>query len=280
MNDIGYELEYIGLKVTFPDGKEVRPDLSFKSHQANTLLLGEAKSGGVDNEQASRYKALTPELISTLGLTKLPAPKLNLDVFYACTKANRESVMANEARHQWGFPILSFDGTILKKEKTNARFKDPAVEKLFADGITFDHELTCAFYPFGEGDSDGYIVSSVLMRLAFMWTQGQNRFTVEGLVEECHPLMGYFDRSEKIRVFAVVRSLLTDISRAGNRRFVIRPIRGSEWQIDAFAAGRFARRLIMGFADTFDHRDRVADLERLFKEAAEEEEKEKKGQIT
>gem|GEM_PF-4565177 len=242
------------------------------------MLLAEAKSGSIDNDQASRYKAVTPEVISKLGLTKLPYPNLALDVFYTCTSANREAVMANEAKYRWGFPILTFDGSVLKKEKTSAKFKDPAVEKLFADGIKFDHELTYAFYPFGEGDSDGWIVTSILMRLAFLWTQGQHRFTPEDVVKGCHPLLGYFDRDERRHVLAVTRSALTEISKSGNRRFVIRPLRGQEWQIDAFSTGKYARRFIALLADTFDHKVRTDDLERIFREEAakiEDEDKDK-----
>ena len=279
MNEIGYDLEHIGLKIVLGDGTGPNPDLSFKSHKANHLLLIEAKSGSVDNEQAKKYKSLTPADISRLGLTALPAPPLTIDVCYACTRENRESVLANEARYQWGFPIITYDGTVLRKEKTNAKFSDPALENLFAEGISFERDPSYSFYPFGEGDSPGWVVESVLFQLAILWTRGKDKFTVDELVQNCHPLIGYFDRDQVRQIIGLTRSALIKISQSGSRRFSIKQLKGQEWQIVKFGVGRFTRKYISLFADTFDARGQTLDLERYFKEAtlkaeAEEEKEE------
>ena len=271
LNDVGYTLDHIGLKVVFSDGKELNPDISFKSHKANRLLLSEAKSGGVDNEQAKKYKALAPDDISRRGLTTLPAVGLSVETCYFCTSANRASVLANEAKHQWGFPIITFDGTSLKKERTNAKFRDEALEALFTEGITFDHEPTYAFYPFGEGDSEGWIVESVLWKLAVLATQGKTKFTEDQLVNECHPLIGYFGREEKKYVRRITHSALDLINKSGSQRFSIKPLKGQEWQIVKFSLGKFTKRYITFLADSFDKKGKFEDLTKWF---AEEEKKE------
>ena len=246
----------------------MNPDLSFKSHRRTALLLAEAKSGGVDNVQAKKYKALTPNDISKLGLTDLPAPNLSDQVFYACTKANRDMVMANEAKYQWGFPILTFDGKMLKKEEKSAPFQDEEVERLFSDGVGFDHDPPLAFFPFGVGDSDGWVVLSVLYELAVFWTRQQTIFTPDQLLRECHPFVGYFDRDQKRRFLGITKAALDKISKSGNTRFSIKPLRGDHWQIVKFSVGKLAKNAITFLADSFDKRGPTMDLQKFLDDEA------------
>lgn len=277
MNSLGYDLESIGLRVVLSDG-ELRPDISFKSHKSNILLLGEVKGGGVDNVQAKKYKALKPDDISKQGLTTLPAPNLQLDVFYACTSENRESVMNNEAKHAWRFPILTFDGGTLKKERTNARFKDPDVESLFSEGVTLDHELTYSYYPFGEGDTIGWIAQSLLYTIGVLWTQNERIFSTERLVVASHPLLGFFGKDERRQLFAITRSVLMKISTSPNVHVSVKPLRGEKWQIDRFVIGKYMRKYISLLADSLDAPKQYVDLQRYLDEESRKAEDEEKSQ--
>jgi hypothetical protein len=268
LNQLGYDLEHIGLKIAFADGTGLDPDLSFKSHKRTALLLAEAKSGGVDNEQAKKYKALTPNDISRLGLTDLPAPNLSIQVFYACTKANRDMVMANEAKFHWGFPILTFDGKVLKKEEESAPFQDEEIERLFSTGVGFDHEPPLTFFPFGEGDSDGWVVLSVLYELAVLWTRQETTFTPDQLLRQCHRLFGYFDKEEKRRLLGITKSALDKINKSGSTRFAVRPLRGDKWQIVKFSIGRLGKNAITFLADSFDQKRPTMDLQKFLDDEA------------
>lgn len=261
LEDHGYTLDRIGMKIDFPDG-ELNPDITFKSHARNRLLIIEAKSGGINNEQAKRYKALTPDHISRLGLTTLPATNLTTQVCYACLSKNIDKVLDNEQRHQHGFPIIVFSGSTLRKVEQSESFDDPELQQLFSDGVTFDCEPSYFNYPFGPDDTKGWIAYCVLSKLAEFWAREKKRFTEIDLMRECHPLIEYLGKKEQKIIHRVVHGVLEEVNDNDLPRLTIKKHKNQEWEIITFIFTKINAKSLMDMATRFDTKPDYDDLEK------------------
>ena len=172
LEDIGYTLDRLGPTAVLPDKSSVQPDVTFKSHEKKHLLMSEAKSGGIDNAQAEGFKKITPEIISSQGLTSLPASGLTSELCYACSSGNKETALRNEKEHHHGFPILVYESNVLRKDGATSAFQDGRLENLFAKGVVFAKPPPHNNYPFGEGDTKGWIAFHVLAAISELQALG------------------------------------------------------------------------------------------------------------
>ncbi len=273
--DIGYSLEHIGTKIAFPsDAVVLSPDLQFKSDAATTILFCEAKSGGIENGQAKKYKFLTPDIISSRNLTTLPAQNLKVETCYVCLFENRLDVLANEGLYRWGFPIIFFDGKTLKKDESTGNFNDPSLNKVFSKGITISREPPNTFYPFGQGDSQGWIAYCVLTQLLESWAMGVREVTEDDLIRNSHRFFGYCFQDERNFVKRITHTALESISKSGSLRYTIKPLGNQRWQLVKMTLGKNSEGFVAKFCDEFDKRpdDRqTADLTEWIKEEEKKE---------
>ena len=262
----GYSLDRIGINIVLPKG-QLNPDVSFKSHKQNHLLLVEAKSGGVDNEQAKKYGSLTADDISKRGLTTLPATNLAFQVCYVCLSKNKREVLENEKRMNWGFPILVFDGSSLKKEITDAAFIDKDLENLFSAGVKFNREPSYTHYPFDNSDTKGWIAYCIISKLAEFWAKETRRFSENELVRACHPLIEYLGRKERNAIRRTTHLFLVELNDKEFSRLEIKPHRNQEWELLNFVLTKKHSESLMMMADDFDKKEDFADMREFFPES-------------
>jgi hypothetical protein len=274
LSDLGYSLEHIGPKIVFSDNTVLTPDISFMSREKNSVLVCEAKAGGIDNDQAKKYKLLKPEDISRRALTALPAENLKVEVCYFCLLENRLEVLANEGKNRWGFPIIFFDGRSLKKDVSSGRFQDQRLEELFSRGVTIEREPPNTFYPFGSGDSQGWIAFCILYELMKLWALNKREITEDELIRSCHPLLGYCFRDERNFVKKITHVALESISKSGSLRYVIKPLGNQRWQLVKMTLGKNSERFITFLADGLDKRPDERQIDDLMKWAVEQDKKE------
>jgi hypothetical protein len=261
LEDIGYTLDRIGPTVVLPDSTKVQPDLAFKSHERNHLLLSEAKSGGIDDGQAGHLKQVTPQMISSQGLTSLPAPNLSFEACYACGGGNKTVVFRNEAEKHYGFPILVYEGGSLRKGADSGAFIDRPLDDLFSTGVAFLKPPPTHHYPFGEGDSKGWIAFQVLAAISEIVALGKTTFTETELMRKTHPLLEYMDARARQYIHRVIADVLNTLNlREDDDRFVIKRLRSQEWQVVKFRRTKLVAEMLMGIADEFDGRPDYADL--------------------
>ncbi len=272
LDNIGYSLEHVGLRIVLPVGNPLVPDLSFRSANPNELLLIEAKSGGVNNEQARKYASLDPVEISKRGLTSLEAMGLSVQVCYAVTAMNRDKVLENEKRYRLGFPIITFQNNLVAREPKSSPFKNPKLEKFFSDGVKFRRNPSTEVFPFSADDSRGWIAFSVASKLIELNAVGISRFTELDLTRRCHPLMGYFSRENEAEIRSVVHKTLTSLRDIGSTRLVIRSLSNQEWEISTFRRVKSVRKMLMDLAEKLD--SEPGDLRKFLTEAAKDEAKE------
>jgi hypothetical protein len=261
LEDVGYTLDRIGPTIVLPDSSSVQPDITFKSHERNRLLVTEAKSGVVDNAQAARFKQLTPEILSSQGITTLPASNLSFETCYVCSSTNRAAVFQNEAQNHHGFPILVYEDKTLKKGNQSATFQDGLLENLFSRGVNFSKPPSFTYYPFGEGDGKGWVAFQVLGAISEFDALGKGTFTEKELMEKTHPLLGYMDPKARQYIHRVISDVLSTLNlREEDERFVIKKLRNQEWQVVKFRRTKQVAQMLMQIADEFDQRPDYADL--------------------
>jgi len=273
--NLGYSLEHIGPRIVFSEAKlTLNPDLAFKSDARNEVLLVEAKSGGIDNKQAAKYKALAPDDISRRNLTSLPAENLKVEVCYVCLFQNRLEVLANEGKYYWGFPIIFFDGKSLRKDASSGKFRDERLEGLFSTGVTIEREPPNTYYPFGQGDSQLWISFCVLSQLMEMYAIGKREVTEDGVIKACHPLLGYCFKDERNFVKQITHTALESISKSGSLRYTIKSLGGQKWQLVKMTLGKNSESFIAKFSEEFDKKPDIRKIEDLTKWIVEDERKE------
>ncbi|MBI3859503.1 MAG: hypothetical protein HY296_04600 [Thaumarchaeota archaeon] len=261
LEDVGYTLDRIGPTVVLPDSTSVQPDLTFKSHERNRLLVAEAKSGGVDNAQAASFKQLTPDILSSQGITTLPATNLSFETCYACSSTNRDVVFQNEAQNHHGFPILVYEDETLKKGNGSSAFQDGLLENLFSRGVTFSRPPSFSNYPFGEGDGKGWIAFQVLAAISELEALGKGTFTEKDLMVKTHPLLGYMDPKARQYIHRVISDVLNTLNlREEDERFVIKKLHNQEWQVVKFRRTKQVAQMLMQIADEFDQKPDYEDL--------------------
>lgn len=263
LEDIGYTIDFIGLRIVLQTG-ELRSDISFKSHKENTLVLMEAKSGGIEVKQAERYRTLSPNDISIRGLTSLPADNLKVQVCYVCTSGNHEKLLENEEKYHLGFPILVFNGTSLRKSREIKNvFVSEQLEELFDIGVTFDKELSNYYYPFGEGDNKAWIAFCILCTMAQFYGSGKKIFYEIELVRETHPLFEYISSDEKKSIRRTTRDVLDQLNKQDMVNFKIKRLEDQKWEIIDFRYTKSMQRFLMSVASIFETRAGYADIRDL-----------------
>ncbi|MGH2637913.1 MAG: hypothetical protein ACRDF4_01285, partial [Rhabdochlamydiaceae bacterium] len=174
----------------------------------------EAKSGGIEEKQAERYRTLSPNDILARGLTTLPADNLKLQVCYVCTSGNHEKLLENERKYNLGFPILVFDGSALRESiEIKNVFVSEQLEQLFRVGVIFDKELSNYNYPFGEGDNKAWIAFCLFSTLAQFYGLGKKIFSEIELVRETHPLFEYISSDEKKGIRRTTHDVMEQLNR-------------------------------------------------------------------
>ena len=249
LEDIGYTLDYIGVQATLPFGT-ICPDVTFKSYEKNNLLMFEAKSGSVDNEQAERYSKAKPDDLSKQGITSLPAPKLKFELGYVCTSSNKQKLEENERQFRWGFPILVFEDHILRRNGKYAKFKERKLDLLFSKGVPFNRTPSYEIFPFGESDSKNWIAFCLLSQMAQFAAVGKTRFTEKELVNACHPLFEYFWRDEKESIYRITRATMNKLNEMGTQKIIIKKHANNEWELLKFDFKKSTAKLLMDVADS------------------------------
>jgi hypothetical protein len=260
--DQGYQLEYIGLKFTNRAGEEIHPDLSIKGHSESTLLLVDCKSGGLKHLQAQRYSKLTPEDIVSASVTRLDSKGLILDVTFAGTDKAGPKLLEAESRENYGLPIVIFDRFLLQKQGPG-KFRNPNLESLFNQGVTFPKRCPTGFYPFSPDDSRAHILTEVASVL-FEMHRKQCEFSEEEVLKEAHPFYDNFDDDERNQLKGRLGSILSEIPQEKDYRWVLTK-QNHKWMIDPQMSTQRLQKAIQEYVELVDYRDKQTNLIEIFK---------------
>jgi hypothetical protein len=232
------------------------PDIFVESVRDNTLLIIEAKGGGVDPEQADRYSELTPERISNTALSKISPKQLKIEICYACTKDNLKDVLSYKKKaasqgKQFNFPIVYLDGLTFRYEENSYPFQEENLKRCFSQAITFKREPSDKNFPFGEGDSGYWIAQCLIgaMIRKFDATRNENgkRFKREELMRASHPLFDSFGDDEHDVISKATYKVLHRLANPPEDLENILPVK--QYDNDYWQVLRHAKRKLLQWID-------------------------------
>jgi len=162
-------------------------DLICASPDTNHALCFEAKSATLHEDQVRRYQALTP--LNLLRLGALPptiqSARLTHDVAYVADRAGTASLLRQFAAIDTILPLVAGDEE--RFDLAQGSFGQPAVQRLFADGILVDARAWPRhFVPFKSDSPIEEMVPGVVQALAAFIIAGRD-FTVTEVAEQSVP---------------------------------------------------------------------------------------------
>jgi len=232
LSDKGYQLECICPSFLNNEGKEVNPDIIFKSHAENNLFIVECKTGTLQKEQATVSKNLTKDEIQQQHITTLTG-EFTLDKTLVCTEKNLSKVDAKNREWNLNFPIVCKYNSNNIKKSNSIKFNSAVLESIFLNGINLPNNIPTVYYQFSPEDPDEYILMHILpaiMKLSL--TLHKDHFTLDELLKETHLLYDYLDKKEQVKLRGKVGSLLSELERSELKEFLNKvPNQQNTWQI-------------------------------------------------
>jgi len=217
--DNGYQLDSICPSFLNKDGKEVNPDLIFKSHAENNLFIVECKTGTLQEEQAITYKSLTSEEVKQQNITTLPG-NFSLDKTWVCIEKNLTKVNSKNSEWKLNFPIVCKFNTTLKKSN-NIPFNSTILNSIFTKGIDIPNNIPTVYYSFSPEDPEEYILMHILPAIIKLsLNPHKDYFTLEELLKETHLLYEYLDKNEKTKLRKRLGSILSYLERSELKEFL------------------------------------------------------------
>ncbi len=233
-----YIVETIELNFNKQNGEKINADLSLINPEVNNLLILECKDGGLELDQANRYSTLTQTDIINAGVTTLSG-NFNYEVGYVGTENKKVKLTGDVVTNSFIFPVLICNENKIKLEHNS--FNCPVLQAIFSqtDGVNIPNPAPVMYYPFGNDDSDAYILSRigpVLIQL-----RGQE-FDVETVLKNTHQLFGYIDLPSLKSLKGRVGAILHNVSKNELNEFFDLPAR-DKFKLKNFPETKFQRKL-------------------------------------
>lgn len=215
-----YELDSIELEFNKMDGEKISIDLLLKNGVLNKLLFIECKDGGLETDQANRYRTLSASDILNAKITNLSG-KIGHEIVYMGTKNKKDKLLRDIQNGSYTFPVI-----IDHESKISLEFNSFACE-LLQDIFTNNGGVKITrfsneYYPFGKDDSDAYILSRLWPALVKYAVQGKE-FDVEDLLMETHRSYNLIDKPSIKELKSRIGNILSELSKGDLNDFFVFP---------------------------------------------------------
>lgn len=235
LSDLGFKPYLLGQRFRLRETNEiVSPDAVLVSHDANFVLLAEAKSGTtVDPEQIRRCKALEREDVAQHVTVSNPL-QLRHEVMVACFADDLMWVAKNYADAGIEVPIIAIGEESISH--SGARFQLEALNQAFAGALEISSEMArpTQYVPFDSNSSPGDVADRILRHIITFMYQRLPRFSTDQLIREFYgDYISLLSDKEEGDVRRLVRNVLSVASKTHLRDYIgMEPGRSSsDWWV-------------------------------------------------
>jgi hypothetical protein len=215
-----YELDSIELEFNKIDGERISIDLLLKNGVLNKLLFIECKDGGLEIDQANRYRTLSAPDILNAKITNLSG-KINHEIAYIGTEDKKDKLIRDIQKGSYTFPVIIDQESKMSLEYNN--FACELLQNIFANngGVKITR-FSNEYYPFGKDDSDAYILSRLWPALVKNAVSG-TEFDVEDLLMETHRSYNLIDNPSVKELKSRIGNILNELSKGVLNDFFVFP---------------------------------------------------------